>query len=372
LYVDFAGRTVEIVDPNGGPSWSAQIFLAVLGYSNYTYIQAVKTQNTADWINCHINCFEALGGAPGWVVSDNLKAAVWRREKDRIVINPAYRDCLRHYNTAPLPTGVRKPKHKSKVEVGVQIAQRWILFALRDRVFFSLEELNEELRRRTEILNAHPFKKLPGCRRDRYVQGDMPVLKPLPAKPYELADWRHGIRVGDDYHVAHEGRYYSVPHQYAGTRIDYRFTGTTIEIFLRGRRLAVHPLIANVGDTSTLAEHRPITHRRVLEGEPKVLLEWSLSVGSNTHALIRHHLENRNDLTNGLKTARRLRDLARTYGDTRLEEVCSYALPLNITALRSITSILQKAADKRPRLTTPSPTRPVGEIRGASYYGETI
>lgn len=130
LFVDFAGRTMEIKDRNGGPSTCAQIFVAVLGYSNQTYLQAVASQTTADWVKCHVDCFSALGGAPEWVVPDNLKAAVWRREKDRVVINPAYRECLRHYDTAALPTGARKPKHKAKAEVGVQIAQRWVLFGI--------------------------------------------------------------------------------------------------------------------------------------------------------------------------------------------------------------------------------------------------
>lgn len=198
LFVDFAGRTVEIRNPRGGPSCQAQIFVAVLGYSNYTYIEAVANQTSENWVKCHANCFEALGGVPNWVVSDNLKAAVLRRARDHIVINPMYRDCLRHYDTAPVPTGVRKPKHKAKAEVGVQIAQRWVLFAIRDRVFFSLEELNVELKRRTAHLNTHPFKKLPGCRQDRFIEEDLPALKLLPNTPYEPCDWRYAVRVGND------------------------------------------------------------------------------------------------------------------------------------------------------------------------------
>lgn len=220
LFVDFAGRTVEIRDPNGGPPTFAQIFVAVLGYSNYTYIEALASQTTPDWVLCHVHAFEALGGVPHWVVSDNLKAAVWRRERERVVLNPAYSDCLRHYDTAPLPTGARKPKHKAKAEVGVQIAQRWVLFALRERVFFSLAELNQELVRLTAALNEHPFKRLPGCRRERFEAQDRPALKPLPAVHFELRDWRYGVRVQDDHHVEHGRCYYSVPHHLARERVE--------------------------------------------------------------------------------------------------------------------------------------------------------
>ena len=203
LFVDFAGRTVEIRDRSGGPSIYAQIFVAVLGYSNLTYLQAVASQKTPDWVRCHVDCFAAMGGVPAWVVPDNLKAAVWRREKDRVVINPAYRECLQHYNTAALPARVRKAKDKAKAEVGVQIAQRWVLFALRDRTFFSLDELNDALRRLVVTLNAHPFKKMSGSRIERFEKTERSTLKRLPPIPFELCDWRYGVRAGDDYHVEH-------------------------------------------------------------------------------------------------------------------------------------------------------------------------
>jgi transposase len=369
LFVDFAGRTVEIRDPNGGPSRHAQIFVAVLGHSNYTYIEALPSQTTADWVQCHARCFAFLGGAPQWVVSDNLKAAVWRRDRDRIVINPAYRDCLRHYDTAPLPTGARKPKQKAKAEVGVQIAQRWALFAIRDRVFFSLAELNAELRVRTEQLNLHPFKRLPGCRRERFLEADQAALKPLPTTAYELSDWRYGVRVSDDHHVEHDQRFYSVPCALAREKVDCRLTQQAIEIFHRGKRVALHLLKDKAGESSTLEEHRPVAHRRVLDGEPRALLAWAGTVGPNTQRMVSHHLEDRNDATNGVRAARRMRDLARLHGDARFEEVCAYALSLNITALRSVTSILKESADRRVPAAMPA-ARAQGDVRGASYFGE--
>jgi transposase len=372
LFVDFAGRTVEVRDPTGGPSLWAQVFVAVLGHSNFTYIEAVASQTTADWIQCHAHCFDAMGGVPQWVVSDNLKAAVWRRERERIVINPAYRDCLMHYDTAPLPTGPRKPRHKAKAEVGVQIAQRWVLFALRDRVFFSLAELNDELKRLTVVLNDHPFQKLPGCRRERFEAAERSTLKPLPGLAFELSDWRYGVRVQDDHHVEHVQCHYSVPHHLAREHVDLRFTQTMLEVFHRGRRVALHPLLTTIGTSITVPEHRPTVHQRVLEGEPRDLQAWAARTGEHVLRVVEHHLAQRADVTNGVKTARKLRDLARLHGDERLEQVCAYAWPLNITSLRSLTSILKEGADRRPRTTPPSAPRVQGELRGPAYYKEAV
>lgn len=372
LFVDFAGQTVEIRDPDGGPSVFAQVFVAVLGYSNLTYVEVVASQTTPDWIQCHINCFEAMGGAPRWVVCDNLKAGVISRGPERIVLNPSYLDALRHFRTAIAPTRPRKPRDKGKAEVGVQIAQRWILFRLRDRIFFSVAEANAEVRRLTAEMNDHPFRNRAGTRRQRFEEGERAALLALPAAPYELCDWRYEVKVGADYHVEHRGSYYSVPFQMAHQRVDVRVTRSLIELFGRGRRVAVHALATSPGQTITLDEHRPISHIRVLEGEPKALMTWAETVGPQAQAMLRYHLEQRTDEFNGVRTARALRDLARAYGNQRFEEVCAYALRLNIRTLRALKSIFSDATDRRaaqpPQGSTAS--RPAHEnLRGAEYYG---
>lgn len=370
LFVDFAGSTVTVRSRDGKASVEAQIFVAVLGYSNYIFLHAVPSQSTADWLECHAACFADLGGVPKWVVPDNLKAAVLRRENDRIVLNPAYRDCLAHFGTAAQPTGVRKPKHKSKAEVGVQIGQRLVLFGIRDSDFFSFAELNAELRRRTAVVNARPFKKMSGSRLQRFQEVELAALQPLPQTPFEMSDWRYGVRVGDDYHVEHQRSFYSTPAALRGERVDLRITASTLEIMSRGRRVALHLLSATEGSVATLAEHRPVAHTRVLEGEPRSLMVWAEAAGPSTLKMIQHHLQDRADLTNGLRAARRMRDMARVHGNERFEQVCAYALPLNITALRSIESILRRSPDKGGCKADSTSARPSHEnIRGASYFG---
>lgn len=370
LFVDFAGRTVEIRDRDGGPSQWAQIFVAVLGYSNFTFLHAVPSQSAKDWAECHIQVFNAMGGVPQWVVPDNLKAAVVRRGREAIELNPIFRACLAHYGTAALPARPRRPRDKGKAEVGVQIGQRWVLFRLRDRVFFDVSELNAELRRLTAHLNAHPFKKLSGTRQQRF-ELERASLQALPASDFEICDWRYQVRVGHDHHVEHAGSHYSVPSELAGKRVDLRMTAKLLEILHEGRRVALHPMSTVVNQVITLPEHRPLAHRRVLEGEPLALATWARQAPPHTQAMMLHHLEQRSDLTNGVRTARRLRELARAHGDARFEEVCAYALPLNITALRSIESILRGNADRRPpaagKIAAPIAHE---NVRGAGYFGD--
>lgn len=270
-----------------------------------------------------------------------------------------------------MPARSRKPKDKAKAEVGVQIAQRWVLFALRDRVFTGIGELNQALRILNNKLNDHPFKKLPGTRRSRFEESDKVKLKPLPEREFELCEWRYQVRVGSDYHVEHCRCYYSVPYQVTGQRVDLRFTGTMLEIFLSNRRVALHALLTEPGAASTLAEHRPVPHERVLEGEPRELLQWAESVGEKTKEMITFHLTDRRDRTNGLRAAKRMRDLARDFGEARFESACNHALKAKITTLRALESILKNQADLRPARPATPYVRPAhSNLRGAHYFGD--
>lgn len=370
MHADFCGRTVPIRDANGGPGFDAQIFIGVLGYSNFVFAHAVASQKIEDWIACHVACFEYFGGSPEWCVSDNLKAAVNKRTRDELFINRSYRECLGHYGVTAAPRRARKPRDNAKAEAAVQFVQRAILYGLRDMVFFSLGELNAELRRRLTVLNDRPFKKLPGSRRSRFEEVERAELKPLPDLPFESRDWRHAVLVGEDYVFDHEKSFYSVPYELRRTRVDLRITAKSIEAFQSGRRIAIHERSFVRGSVSIQDAHRPVSHLRVLEGEPKHLLSWASSAGANTLAMFEHHLMKRADLTNGLSAARRLRELARQHGEERFEEACAYALPLNMTSLKNVTSILSTSPDKRRRDRNSPPKSLHSNVRGATYFGD--
>lgn len=374
MFTDFAGQTIEIRSMSGEASRYAQLFVAVMGCSNYTYLEAVWQQTSECWVGAQTNALEFFGGIPNWIVSDNLKAAVSRRERDRITINPAYSDFLRHYGAASLPTKPKSPRQNAKAEAGVQIAQRWVLFALRDRVFFSLEEANQEIRRLNIALNERPFKKMEGCRKSRFGTLDLPALRPLPETRYEYANWRYAVRVGDDYLIEHQKSFYSVPWKHRGETVDIRYNERVLEVFRKNVRIAVHGINNEIGGLSRNEEHMPAAHRNVLEGEPLALMKWAKNAGEHVERMIIYHLTERHDPTNGLRAARKMRELSKLYGEARFEAVCKYALSLNLTALRSIESIIKSDADLRARhIETISQTinrTAHSDVRGPNYFGD--
>src|SRR5205823_85666 len=211
LFVDYAGLTAPVVDRATGEHHPAQIFVATLGASSYTYAEATWSQALPDWIGSHVRTLAALGGVPEIVVPDNLKAAVTRAHRYEPVLNRTYTDLAQHYGFAVIPARAAKPRDKAKVEVGVQVVERWMLARLWHHTFFALAEVNAALAPLLATLNARPFKKLPGSRQALIETLDRPALRPLPAPPYEYAEWKLA-RVNIDYHVEVEGHYYSVPY----------------------------------------------------------------------------------------------------------------------------------------------------------------
>ena len=207
LFVDYAGQTVGVVDRGTGEVRDAQVFVAVLGASSYTFAEATWTQTLPDWTASHVRAFEFFGGCPELVIPDNLRSGVSRAHRYEPDLNPTYHDLARHYGVAVLPTRVRRPRDKAKAEVAVQVVERWILAALRNRTFFSLAELNAAIAKLLDRLNTRPFRKLPGSRRSQFEQLDQPALRRLPASPYVFAEWK-SVRVHIDYHVAVDGHYY--------------------------------------------------------------------------------------------------------------------------------------------------------------------
>lgn len=200
LFVDYAGQTVPVVDRHTGEARPAQIFVAVLGCSNYTFAEASWTQALPDWLGSHVRALEFIGSVPAAMVPDNLKTGVLRAHRYDPDINPAYQDFAEHDGVTILPARVRKPRDKAKVEGGVLIVERWILARLRHQTFFSLGELNAEIARLLNELNRRPFKKLDGCRQSRCEELERSALRPLPARAYEFARWKQA-KVHSDYHL---------------------------------------------------------------------------------------------------------------------------------------------------------------------------
>lgn len=374
MFVDYAGQTVSIVNAVTGEVREAQVFVAVMGASSYCYAEATWTQTMADWIFSHVKAFEFFGGVPQIVVPDNLKSAVTKACRYEPELNRSYADMASHYEVAIIPARPFKPKDKAKVEVSVQVVERWILARLRKETFFSLSELNRAIKALIGGLNTRPFKKLSGSRHSLFEAIDKPALRPLPAKPYEYAEWKK-VRVNIDYHIEIEGHYYSVPHSLVKSELDARVTQKTVEVFHKGERIASHPASRVKGSHTTLAEHMPKAHRAHMEWTPGRFLNWAVEIGPSTRDIVRHLLTNKPHPEMGYRSCLGLLNLSKRYGKQRLEAACRRALWLGSPTRKSVLSILEKGLDQMPLVEEDfnQPSQSLGNhqnIRGAAYYAK--
>ncbi|HEY5658083.1 MAG TPA: IS21 family transposase [Myxococcota bacterium] len=371
MFVDYAGHTAGVVDRATGEVREAQVFVAVLGASSYTFAEATWTQSLPDWTGSHVRALAFFGGAAEILVPDNLRAAVTSPHLYEPELNPTYQDLASHYAMAIVPARVRKPRDKAKAEVGVQLVERWILAVLRNRLFFSLGELNAEIARLLERLNTRPFRKLPGSRREAFESLDRPALQPLPLEPYEFAQWKK-VRVHVDYHVELERHYYSVPHVLIGKQLLVRYTARTVECLHHGERVASHARSFIPGRHTTVAEHMPERHRHAERWSPARFRSWALKSGPGTAALIERVLASRRHPEQSYRTCLGILRLGKSYGDARLEAACRYALTLGSHSLRSVESILKHRLDEQPQLIAAQhelalPTEH-DNLRGADYF----
>ena len=368
LFIDFSGMKVAVIDPATGKTRQAEIFVAVMGASNYTYAEAVWTQQLSDWIHAHVRCFEYLGGVPELVVPDNLKAGITHAHRYEPDVNPTYQDMAQHYDVAVLPARSRRPKDKAKVEVGVQIVQRWILARLRKRTFFSLAELNRAIRLLLEDLNARPFKKMDSNRKALFESLDKPRLSPLPQRAYSYAEWKKA-RVHIDYHVEVLGHYYSVPYKLVGKSVDVRIAEQTIECFIRSNRVAAHVRKLVRGGHTTQAGHMPTAHRHYAQWTPQRLIRWAEQTGEHTAEVIELILSRKAHAQQGFRSALGILRLAKTYSPERLEAACQKALSLDMCSYRSIASLLKSGLESRSLDSDINPiTIQHSYIRGSQYY----
>lgn len=368
LFVDYAGQTVPVVNPHSGEVRQAQVFVAVLGASNYTYAEAHWSQDLPNWIGAHVRTFAFLGGVPEIVVPDNLKAGVKHPCRYEPDLNPTYQDLAQHYGTAVIPARVRKPKDKAKVEVGVQVVERWILARLRNRTFFSLTGLNQAICELLDELNTRPMKHLGQSRRELFQTLDQPALKPLPEVPYEFAIWKKA-RVNIDYHIEFERHYYSVPHTLIHQEVYVRATERTIEIFFKNRRIASHRRMNTPGRHTTLSEHMPPSHQKYQEWSPDRFSRWAQAIGPHTTQLVQALLSSRKHPQQAYRSCLGLLRLASRYGEDRLEAACRRALPAGIHSYKGVKNILDAKLDQLEPEEAAAVTLTAHEnIRGQTYY----
>jgi transposase len=366
LFVDYAGMTLPVTDPLTGEIRPAQIFVAALGHSGYTFAEATASQAAPDWLGSHARVFAFFGGVPAALVPDNLKSGVIRAHRYDPDLNPAYQDLAAHYGLAILPARVMTPRDKATVEAAVQVVERWVLAPLRDRQFFSVAELNAAMRPLLAALNDAPFQKREDSRRIVFETVERAALRPLPAQPYEYATWKKA-KVHLDYHVELDRRYYSVPYALVGKTVDVRITAMAVEIFHKGSRVAAHLKGAHKGQFMTDPAHRPPAHQAVVELNHERLQRRAEAIGPATAAVIRAQAERRKHRDETLRASLGILRLAKDYSPQALEAACQRALRLKTTSYRSLVMLLQAPP---PQAALPLPKIEHDNLRGPDYFGE--
>jgi len=372
LFVDHAGDTIAVTNPQTGEIMPAYLFVAVLGASNYTYAEATLSRDLPNWIGSHVRAFEFFEACPEIVVPDNWKAGVTRACRYEPDLNRTYSEMAQHYAVAIIPARPAKPRDKAKVEQGVLLAERWIIAALRHQTFFDLGSLNQAIAELRDRLNHRRFKKREGSRWDLFCQLDRPAMRPLPTQPYCFGDWKT-LKVNIDYHVELERHYYSVPYQLIGQEVDARWTATTVEIFHRGLRVASHARSTVPYQATTQDVHRPKSHRAHLEWTPSRIIEWAATTGPATAKLVETILASKPHPESGYRSCLGVIRLGKTYSMQRLEAAAMRALHLHACSYPSVKSILACGLDRQP-LPEATPSYPPIQhpnIRGADYYGSS-
>ncbi|MGE8453270.1 MAG: IS21 family transposase [Pseudomonadales bacterium] len=365
VFVDYAGDTIDIYDPVTGEAQAMKLFVGALGASSYIYCEARPSEGLADWIGCHVGMFAAFGGVAKITVCDNLKAAVTNPDRYDPGLNRTYQDMARHYGTTIFPARPYKARDKAKVEVSVQIAQRWVLARLRNRRFFNLNELNQAISELVTDLNGRVMRTYGMSRAELFATVDAPALKILPKEPYAFCVWKR-CRVALDYHVEADGNWYSVPYRLIRELIDVRITDRTVEAFHKGQRIASHAKSPGRRSHITLDTHMPSAHRRHASWTPARITATAEKIGPSTVALTNAIMTARPHPEQGFRTCLGILALQKTYGTARLEAACLRGNSINA---RSVGSILKSGLDRV--FADPEPERPPvrhGNIRGRSYF----
>ena len=369
LFVDYSGNKPRIVDPQTGEVSEVELFVAVLGASNFTYAEATHTQTIPDWIGSHVRALHELGGVPKVIVPDQLKSGVTMSCRYEPGVQRTYAEMACHYGTTILPARPRSPRDKAKVEVGVLIAQRWVLAKIRNQTFFSLDALNERIAELVDAINERRMRVYGASRRELFERLDKPVLGPLPAERFVTSEWKTA-QINIDYHIEFDHHLYSAPSTLARQKVDVRATVSTVEIFLlNGERVASHARSRARGKHTTTPEHMPKAHQAHAEWSPSRILAWAGTIGPETAKLAEAILAARPHPEQGYRSCLGILRLSKKYGAERVEIACGRAMAVGARSYRHVESILKHGLDRLAPAEVAATPRPAHEnIRGRSYY----
>jgi len=342
VFVDYSGLTMPIYNAKTGEVDKAQIFVAVLGASGYTFVHASMSQKQEDFINSHVLAYSFFGGTPRSVVPDNLKSAIISNNKNGIVVNESYKDLARHYAMIVEPARPYKPKDKSKAEQGVLGIQRYILARLRHQKFFCINELNDSISGLLDDYNNKIVKHLEKSRTEMFLELEKAQLRALPANSYMYKQFKVA-RVNQDYHISLLKCNYSVPFKYLKEEVEVKYSINRVEIFHKNKMIATHPRLHRIGESSSLTEHMPKEHDYIHQNmNPQRLRSWAKDIGEYSLEFVEDAFKSVEHPPNAYRKIIGVLSLAKLYGKTELELALMYALDQRALKTKSIKSILDK------------------------------
>lgn len=371
MYVDYAGERLQIVNDATGEIKKVEVFAAILGASQLTYVEASYSQQKEDFINSCENALHYFGGAPQAIVTDNLKSAVTKSSKYEPTLNEAFSDFILHYNMAALPAGPYKPKHKALVEGVVKIIYKTIYAVLNDRVFISLEELNRAIREALEQHNNRPLKNRPYTRRQLFEEVERQELQSLPLRRYDLKRKKAATVMKNNYVcMAEDKNYYSVPYEYIGKKVNIFYSQTEVEVFYRYERIAHHKRDRTPYRYITVDEHMAYKNRYMTDWTPEKFIDRAANVGENTRQYITNLLEKRQHPEQAYRSCQGILSFASRVGNERLDKACHRALQYRDYSYMTIKTILERKMDQLPIDGEESgKIMPLhSNIRGKTYY----
>lgn len=352
MEVDWAGQTMSYVDATTGEIKTAYVFVAVLPASAYPFAYAYGNMKTPSWIDAHVRAFEYFGGVPRITIPDNTKTAVVKSDLIDPVVSKSYLDMAKHYGTTILPARAARPKDKAADENMVGNITRRVIAALRDRQFFSIYEINQAIREELLKFVNRPFQKMEGNRLTAFERIDKPVLKSLPERKYEYADWKE-TKVQFNYHVEYEGFFYSVHYAYAGKPCSVRATSKTIEIYIGNERIWAAPRNYNTFRRyTTLPEHMPEEHKAVTGWSFERFLSWAEKIGPNTKELINRVLQSREHPVQTYRACMGIMRLSKDFPNEVMETASLEALDKGTCSFKYFSIILKQKAAKMPSSTS--------------------
>ena len=370
-FVDFTGKKLQIKNSILGEERDVEVFVAILGASQLTYVEAVESQKKADWIRVNENAFRYFGGVTRGIVPDCLKSGVTKGDKYEPDLNPEYLDFAKHYGTTILPARPYRPKDKALVENAVRIVYAWIFAPLRNQTFYSLKDLNDAISVELESYNSKPMQRLKISRRELFNETEKSELKPLPREMYEFKRFCK-LKVQFNYHIflSEDRHYYSVPYQHRGKKVDVMYTESTVDISYNHVRLTFHKRDRQLNGYTTLKEHMPSHHKWVTGWSAERLIKWADSLGDSVKMLVEIILNSREHPEQGFKVCLGILNMSKEYGGLRLNKACKRSIYFHNYSYKGVKNILKNGLeDMELDEELPYQSLPEHEnIRGNKYY----